>query len=127
MRLSILAALPLAAALALAPARSEAQVSATVHVGTPNRAWGREVVVRPYAQETYGDWHTSYRHWQPTTLYFRDGHYYPRKVPASRAVVVYRSHNSYFFPPRDEQWNNKDRRYNYRHRPTDDDYNRAPH
>ena len=118
MRAISLAIVPLLAALNVAPRQAEAQISVTLHLGDP-------IVVTNYAPEAYGDWHTSYRYWHPVTVYFYDGRWYPRAVRGARPVVVYRSENSYFLPPRDHDWDNRDHRYNYRRRPTDDDYNRA--
>lgn len=118
MRVSLLATLPLLGALAVAPRQGSAQVSVTLHLGNP-------VVVTNYAPQVYGDWHTNYQKWRPTTVYYYNGAWYPRSVRGARPVVVYRSQNSYFLPPRDQNWDNKDHRYNYRRRPTDDDYNHA--
>ena len=118
MRVSFLATLPILGALALAVPthQASAQISATIHLGKP-------VVVTNYSPDTYGDWHTRYHSWRPTTVYYYNGQWYPRSVRGSRAVAVYRSGQSYFLPPRDKDWDNKDHRYNYRRRPTDDDYN----
>lgn len=118
MRVSWRATLPLLGALALAPRQATAQVAVTLHLGKP-------VVVTNYAPEAYGDWRTNYHSWHPVTLYYLDGQWYPRNVRGSRSVIVYRSGNSYFLPPREDGWNNKDRRYNYKRRPVDDDYNHA--
>ena len=118
MRVSSLAVLPLLGALALAPHRASAQITATIHLGRP-------IVVTNYAPDVYGDWHARYRSWRPTTVYYYDGQWYPRAVRGGRAVMVYRSQNSYFLPPRDHDWDNRDHRYNYRRRPTDDDYSHA--
>jgi hypothetical protein len=124
MRFPKIMTLPVLAALALAPVASHAQINATVHIGPTPRAWGHEIVINPYAQDKYGDWHTSYRRWQPVTMYFHDGRYFDRQVRGSRPVMVYRAHGEYFLPPQDRDWNNKDRRYNYKRVPNDDDYNR---
>ena len=118
MRASWIAALPLVAALALAPRPGSAQASVTLQFGRPT-------VVTNYAPEVYGDWTTSYIRWQPVTLYYFDGHYYSRPVPRGRVVQVYRSGTAYFLPPRDRGWDNKDKLYNYSHRPTEDDYVRV--
>ncbi len=125
MRVLKLAILPVLALLALTPLRSEAQISATIQLGPPQRAWGHEVVVTNYAPEAYGGWQTNYRRWAPVTLYYVDGHYYPNRVRGARAVVVYRSGTRTFLPPRDAAWDHADRRYNYTRRPVDDDYNHA--
>jgi hypothetical protein len=118
MRISTLATLPLLGALAVGvtPRQGSAQVSATIHLGKP-------VVVTNYTPDVYGDWHTSYRRWRPTTVYYYDGQWYPRSVAGGRQVMVYRNGSSYFLPPRDQDWDKKDHRYNYQRRPTDDDYN----
>ncbi len=68
--------------LALSPLRSEAQVSATIQIGPPQRSWGHEVVVTNYAPEAYGSWQSNYRHWSPVTVYYVNGHYYPNRVRA---------------------------------------------
>jgi len=104
----------------LTPRPGSAQVSVTLHLGNP-------VAITRYSPDVYGDWHTSYRTWRPVTLYFYNGNYYPRSVRGSRPVQVYRRQNQYFLPPQDAAWANRgDKRYNYRRRPTDDDYGRAP-
>ena len=116
MRISMLAALPLIGALALSPASSSAQVSVSLRLGPP-------VTVHTYAQESYGDWHTNYRQWTPTTMYYYEGNWYPKQVRGSRAVAVYRSkQGQYFLPPQDHDWDNKDKRYNYKRRPLDEHY-----
>jgi hypothetical protein len=115
MKISWLATLPLIGALTIAPNRATAQISVNLHLGKP-------VVVTNYAPETYGDWHTAYRHWSPTTVYYYNGNWYPRRVRGSRAVTVYRQNGHYFLPPQDEGWNRHDRRYNYSRRPSSDDY-----
>ena len=119
MRFPRIAILSLIGALALAPHPGTAQVTATVQLGQPRY----EVRVSPYAADVYGDWRTNYRRWRPVNLYSVDGHYYSRAVPGSRAVSVYRWQNEYFLPPRDRQFDNMDRRYNYDRRPVDGDYN----
>ncbi len=117
MRILMLAALPLVAALALTPATSPAQVTISLHLGKP-------IVVHSYTQESYGDWQTSYRTWTPSTMYYYEGKWYSKQVKGSRAVALYRSREGqYFLPPRDEKWKDKDKRYNYKRRPSDDDYN----
>ena len=115
MRIHSLAAISLMGALAFAPAQSSAQVSVSLHLGTP-------VVVHDYAPTVYGDWHTAYRTWTPVTRYYYDGRWYAHSVHGARAVVVYRSKaGQYFLPPRDAAW--KDKRYNLKRRPIDEDYN----
>jgi hypothetical protein len=119
MRIRLLATLPLLGALALAPRDGSAQVSATIHLGNP-------VVVSNYEANRYGDWHSNYRRWRPTTVYYYNGRYYPRAIRGSRPVQIYRRQNEYFLPPRDAAWVNRgDRRFNYRRRPNDEDYNHA--
>lgn len=118
MRAPFLAAIPLIVALILAPVPATAQVTVSLNLGRP-------AVVTNYAPEAYGDWTTSYTRWQPTALYYYDGHYYARPVQGARVVQVYHYGNAYFFPPRDKGWEQKDKRYNYSHRPNDDDYRRA--
>jgi hypothetical protein len=119
MRISVLATLPLLGALALAPRHGSAQISATIHLGNP-------VVVTNYSSTVHGDWHTSYRQWRPTTVYYYNGRYYPHAVRGARPVQIYHRQNQYFLPPRDAAWANRgDRRYNYNRRPTDEDYNHA--
>jgi len=118
-RASLFAVLPLIGLLAVAtPRPAPAQVSIDVRLGPP-------VVVTNYAPDVYGDWRTDYRYWHPVTLYFYDGNWYQRQVRGARPVVVYRYRNQFFLPPRDEGWMNRDRRYNYKRRPMDDDYNHA--
>ena len=118
MRLSFCAPMALAATLALAPHRAPAQVSVSLRFGRP-------LVVTNYSPDAYGDWHSRYRYWHPTTVYYLDGRWYPRRVRGSRPVVVYRTGSSYFLPPRDRDWDQRDRRYNYRRRPSDEDYTHA--
>jgi len=125
MRVSMLTTLPVLAMLALTPLKSEAQVSATVVVGPPQRSWGHEVVVTNYAPEAYGDWHTAYRRWSPSTVYYVNGHYYPNRVRGSRPVALYRSQGHYFLPPRETAWEGRDHRYNLKYRPLEDDYGHA--
>ena len=84
-------------------------------------------MVTQYSQEVHGDWHTAYRQWQPTTVYFYNGHYYSHSVKGARPVQIYRHGNQRFLPPQDAAWANRgDKRYNYNRKPTDDDYRQAP-
>jgi len=116
---TFLSTLPLLGALALAPQAAPAQVSVTLHLGNP-------IVVTHYAPEVYGDWHTSYRTWRPVTVWYYDGHYYPRAVRGGRPVQIYQRGNERFLPPQDQGWANRgDRRYNYNRRPNDEDYQHA--
>ena len=119
MRIIRLLALPLVAALVLAPRRAPAQVNVTIRLGTP-------VMVTNYAPDYYGDWRTSYRQWKPVTVYYYQGHYYPKSVRGSRPVMIYRRGNENFLPPQDQAWANRgDKRFNYKRAPTPDDYRQA--
>lgn len=75
-----------------------------------------------YSSNQFGDWHRAYRTWTPVRVYYMNGRYYRRPVRGARLVIVYSDGHHYFFPPRDDGWNHFDRRYDYRYRPTDDDY-----
>jgi len=119
MRLSHCAGLSLVALLALGTPRAQAQISANVRVG-------RAVSVNVYSPQRYGEWRTSYREWQPVTLYYMDGRYYRRYVRGAHPVMVYRWNNEYFLPPRDRAWVRSDRRYDYRRRPGDEYYRPRP-
>ena len=119
MRISLLSTLPLLGSLALAPHQGSAQVNVTIKLGNP-------VPVTRYAPEAYGDWHTDYQSWRPVTLYAYQGNLYTRQVSGSRPVALYRTRQGdYFLPPQDRDWDGKDHRYNYKRRPSDDDYERA--
>jgi hypothetical protein len=119
MRISPLATLPLLGALLLAPRQGSAQISATIHLGSP-------VVVTNYSPQVHGDWHTNYSRWKPTTVYAYNGQYYNHSVRGARPVQIYHRQNQYFLPPQDPAWANRgDKRYNYNRKPTDDDYNHA--
>jgi hypothetical protein len=115
MRSTILATVPLLAALAASPV--SAQITARVHIDIPIGRRGPEVVYRPevlpreiriydYDRRDYGDWDRDrdYRRWQPVTVYFFAGRYYERPVRGARAVVIYRYRDHFFFPPRDSRW-----------------------
>ncbi|HEY3933885.1 MAG TPA: hypothetical protein VGL65_04640 [Gemmatimonadales bacterium] len=119
MRISTLALIFGAAALPMATTPAVAQISGSLRIG----GHGAGLTINSYDASRYGDWHTAYRHWTPVTVYYANGQYYNHSVRGSRAVAVYRSHNDYFLPPRDQAWNGFDHRYNYRRRPNDDDYN----
>ena len=113
-------ALPLLAALMLAPRVAPAQVSVTIRLGDP-------VVVMNYSPEYYGDWHRYYIEWTPVTVYYFEGRYYQRAVKGGRRVMIYRRGGEYFLPPQDPAWVNRgDKRFNYKYRPVDDDYRHAP-
>lgn len=111
-----LAALVCFLPLAAAPAQG---VGVTVRLGN-------ERTVVAYSPERHGDWQTSYKSWKPTTVYSVNGHYYDKQTRGARAVAVYHKDNEYFLPPQDSKWVGKDKRYNYKRRPTDEDYNRRP-
>jgi hypothetical protein len=119
MRISTLALILGAAALPMATTPAAAQVTGSLRIG----GHGAALTINSYDASKYGDWHTSYRHWSPVTVYTLNGQYYNHSVRGARAVQVYRQNGSYFLPPRDTKWNGFDHRYNYRHRPNDDDYN----
>ena len=113
------AILALSTVMAAAPVTVSAQVTATVRVGQQQpEYWTPEVRVFNYSP-AYGDWRTSYRQWQPVTLYERNGRFYVRPIPGATAVAVYHWGSDYFMPPQDADWVNHDRRYNYRQRPND--------
>ena len=119
MRITKFMILPLLGALTLTPSTGSAQVTVTLRLGNP-------IVVTNYAPEVYGDWHTSYRTWRPVTVYYYNGHYYPRSVKGSRPVQIYQRGTQRFLPPQDQAWGNRgDRRYNYNRRPIDEDYQHA--
>jgi hypothetical protein len=119
MRIPGIAVLPMIGALALSARPGAAQITVTAQIGQPQY----EVRVSPYSASAYGDWRTSYANWQPVDLYSADGHYYSHAVPGARQVAAYRSQNQYFLPPRDQQFDHVDQRYNYDRRPVDGDYN----
>ena len=119
MRMSLLATLPLLGALALTPCRGSAQITATIHLGSP-------VVVSNYSADVHGDWHTNYTKWQPRTVYAYNGQYYSHSVKGARPVQIYHRQNQNFLPPQDAAWaNHGDKRYNYNRKPTDEDYSHA--
>lgn len=109
MRNSVLVAIPLF--LAVAPAR--AQVSVGVHIDIPvighpsgghYPAPARVVYVDDYPPVPYGQWKKHYRDWHRTTLYAVGYRYYDYPVRGSRAVVVYRDRDRYFWGPQDGNW-----------------------
>jgi hypothetical protein len=119
MRIVQLATLSMLAFAALAPRHASAQVSATIHLGTP-------LTVSAYSASTHGEWATNYRKWTPTNVYVYNGKYYPHAVKGSHQVQVYRRGNEYFTPPRDAAWaKGADKRFNYKRVPNDDDYSHA--
>ena len=122
MRYTRLLTLPLLGALFAMPVRAPAQLNLNIRFGT---RLGPEIGVYSYAPDRMGDWRTNYRQWTPVTLYDVNGRYYRSQVRGARAVQVYLYNNEYFLPPQDRDWNNRDRRYNYRRMPGQDDYGRA--
>ncbi len=87
---------------------------------------GNERVVAAYNPTQHGDWHTAYKTWQPTTVYYNNGHYYDKQTKGSRAVSVYKKDDGYFLPPQDKKWVGADARFDYKHKPTSADYKRNP-
>jgi hypothetical protein len=86
---------------------------------------GTEVGVLAYSSDRAGDWRRNVRRWTPVTLYEVNGRYFPKNGPGGRQVTMYRYQNEYFLPPQDQDWVNSDRRFDYNHRPTQEDYRRA--
>ena len=78
-----------------------------------------------YYPDYWGDWHSNFSLWSPAVVYEYGGRYYPTRVRNSRPVSVYQYRNQYFMPPRDNDFRNRDRRFDYRHRLTNQDYQRA--
>jgi hypothetical protein len=121
MRIATLVTYPLLlGALIALPTRAPAQVSVQI-----NARLGPAIGLFAYTPDRYGDWRTGYRRWTPVTLYTVNGNYYRRSTRGARPVQVYRRGNEYFLPPQDQAWVGHDRRYNYGHRPNNDDYGRA--
>jgi hypothetical protein len=115
MRPTMLAVIPLFAAIAASPAT--AQINARVHVDIPIGRDQSEVIydqgylppeltVYDYDRNDYGDWDVDgyYQYWQPVTVYFYLGRYFERPIRGARPFVIYRYGNRYFFPPRDVRW-----------------------
>lgn len=123
MRIAALLTVPLFAGLLALPTGASAQIS--VRVGA---RLGPAITLNAYSQQQYGDWRTSYRQWRPVTVYNYNGQYYQHSVRGARPVQVYQRGNERFLPPQDQAWVGHDRRYNNRHRPNSEDYNRVrPH
>jgi hypothetical protein len=122
MRSATWLAVPVLAALIALPTRASAQGSISVQFGT---RLGPDIGIYGYSPDRYGDWQTSYRRWTPVTVYDINGHYYRNRVAGARAVQIYRYDNEYFFPPQDEGWMRRDRRYNYQRQPGEADFGRA--
>jgi hypothetical protein len=128
MRPTMLAVIPLLAAIAASPAT--AQINARVHIDIPiGRAQPDviydqgylppEVTVYDYDRDDFGDWDVDgyYQYWQPVTVYFYLGRYYARPIRGARPFVIYRYGNRYFFPPRDVRWEQRyGRSNNWGHR-----------
>jgi hypothetical protein len=101
------------------------RVSAYVAIGRPDRRLGAEIGVLGYSADRAGDWRRNYRRWTPTTVYEVNGHYYPNNAPGARQVQIYRYQNEYFLPPRDREFDGFDKRYDYNHKPNDEDHDRG--
>jgi len=86
---------------------------------------GTEVGVLAYSEDRAGDWRNNTRRWTPVTLYEVNGRYFPKNGPGARQVTMYRYRNEYFLPPQDRAWDGSDRRFDYNHKPTQEDYRRA--
>ena len=128
MRPTMLAVIPLLAAIAASPAT--AQINARVHIDIPigrNQAelvYGQqylpgEITVYDYDRDDYGDWDVDgyNQYWQPVTVYFYLGRYFERPIRGARPFVIYRYGNRYFFPPRDVRWEQRyGRNNNWGHR-----------
>jgi hypothetical protein len=98
-----------------------AQSSAGVEIGIQ---LGSERPVFRYSRERYGDWRSNYELWEPVTLFVIDARFFDREAGSARAVVVYRRKDEYFLPPQEKEWIGKDKRYDYKRRPKDEDYAR---
>lgn len=122
MRIRHMLGILLAGAAIALPARASAQVNISVDLG---KLLGPEVSIYAYSQPTYGDWHVAYKQWTPITIYEVNGHYYRKSTKGARAVVVYSQNGEYFLPPADKAWVGKDKRYDYKHQPAEQDRGRA--
>jgi hypothetical protein len=121
MRISILLSLiVLAACTPMRGGRGRSSVGVSVGIQL-----GPERPISYYSREQHGDWRVNYQQWQPTTVYVVDGRFYDNETRGARAVVVYRRNNEYFLPPQEKEWVGKDKRYDYKHKPKDEDYNRG--
>ncbi|HXD23084.1 MAG TPA: hypothetical protein VN613_06980 [Gemmatimonadaceae bacterium] len=87
--------------------------------------FGVELGVVGYSVERAGDWRHNYRRWTPVTVYEFNGRYYPNPGPGARPVQIYRFQGEYFLPPADREWVGFDRRFDYKHAPSDDDRHRV--
>jgi hypothetical protein len=87
--------------------------------------FGGEIGVVGYSVDRAGDWRKNYRRWTPITGYEFNGRYYPNPGPGGRAVQLYRFQGEYFLPPTDREWVGFDKRFDYKHGPSDDDRHRV--
>jgi hypothetical protein len=113
----IATALSFSLLLACAPIASASAQSVSIDLKL-----GPARTVAAYSSEQFGDWHTSYKQWTPKTMYYVNGQYYDHTTKGARAVAVYQKGGKYFLPPQDNAWVGKDKRYNYKNKPTDEDY-----
>ncbi|HVZ47479.1 MAG TPA: hypothetical protein VG916_01735 [Gemmatimonadaceae bacterium] len=113
--MSIVAVLAAGAVATTAPRAHAQSVSININLGPPH-------VVEVYDAAYFGPWRTSYREWEPVTLYVVNGIYYEHPARGARVVVVYRRGHDYFLPPRDAAWVGFDRRFDYKHKPGKWDY-----
>jgi hypothetical protein len=86
---------------------------------------GEEIGVLGFSAERAGDWHRNYRRWTPVTVYEFHGRYYSHAAPGARPVQIYSYRGEYFLPPADREWVGLDKRFDYAHRPTDEDRQRV--
>ena len=86
---------------------------------------GTEIGVLGYSSDRAGDWRRNYRNWTPVVLYEVNGRYYPNKVGNARPVSMYRYKSEYFLPPDDDQFQGKDKRFDYNNKPNGDDRGRV--
>jgi hypothetical protein len=87
--------------------------------------FGAEIGVVGYSADRAGDWRRNYRRWTPVTVYELNGRYYPNPGPGARPVQLYRYQGEYFLPPTDREWIGFDKRFDYKHAPSDDDRHRV--
>jgi hypothetical protein len=85
---------------------------------------GEEIGVFGFSAERAGDWHRNYKRWTPVTVYEFHGRYYPHEAPGARPVQIYSYRDEFFLPPADREWVGFDKRFDYAHRPTDEDRRR---
>lgn len=105
MRSPMIVAVPLLAALAVAPA--SAQLSGRAHVQIPigrqgqvRRGAERQLTVHQYDARRYGAWESYYDQWVPETVYYYDGDYYDYPIVAyAEPIVVYRYLDELFLAP----------------------------